>query len=274
MCRHPGRARQAAETNAVKVPPSPLERKRIERVPFNGCDRMDPMTRADDVTRLAYPLFHAGSGGSNPTSALSAKSLRFDVGDKSVAVQLVRQWHSRLPACQESPWQYAFYAEHEGTIYAVALWNNPSGRCLPSHWLELRRMACAPDAPRNTCSRFLGYMVRYFKTHCPDREKCISYQDTAVHEGTIYKAAGWVAEHESKTRVRDRSKNRVGTDRAYRSNLNGVDADSAAKIRWGISLAIAGRHDILAGAKKKASQGRQSLPARGSKTATNRTSIP
>jgi hypothetical protein len=100
----------------------------------------------------------------------------------------------------------------------------------------LRRLACSPAAPRNTCSCFLGWMVRYFKKACPQHEKCISYQDLDVHKGTIYKASGWKVEYVSKRRVRDRSKPRRGTARAYRSNLNGVLIDAAPKARWSVGL--------------------------------------
>ena len=36
--------------------------------------------------------------------------------------------------------------------------------------------------------------------------------------------------------TRDRSKPRTGTERAYRSNLNGPDADGAEKIRWALDI--------------------------------------
>lgn len=191
--------------------------------------------RAGDVV-VAYPLFQAGGGGSTPTPALSAKSLVFSRCSKELAVSCVRRWHSRLPRTQAGPWQFAFCAELNGEVVAVALWNNPSGRCLPGHWLELRRMAASARAPKNTCSRFLAWMVRYFRAACPERDRCISYQDTAVHEGTIYKAAGWTMTALSRPRVRDRSKSRTGTTRAYRSNMNGVEADASAKARWEICL--------------------------------------
>ena len=97
-------------------------------------------------------------------------------------------------------------------------------------------MACAPDVPRNTCSRFLAWMVRWFRRECPERERCISYQDTEVHHGTIYKAANWQIAHVGKKRYRDRSKPRVGTSRMYRSNINTDDVDAAAKVRWEIRL--------------------------------------
>lgn len=162
-----------------------------------GDDRRDQakscaMTRLSaDSVRVTCPLFLAGDGGATPTSALHAKDLTFELCAAGHAVDLVRLWHSRLPECQRGPWQFAFRAHKDDLTYAVALWNNPSGRCLPSHWLELRRMACAPDAPKNTPSRFLAWMVRYFRRSCPEREKVISYQDLSVHAGTMYKAAGW-----------------------------------------------------------------------------------
>lgn len=126
---------------------------------------------------------------------------------------------------------YAFAASHGGITYAVALWNNPSARCLPRNWLELRRMACNVTAPANTPSAFLAWMTRYFRTQAK-YDRLISYQDTAVHRGTIYKAAGWTPTLLSKARVRNRTANRVGTNRAYRSNMNGVAVDASAKQRW------------------------------------------
>ena len=194
----------------------------------------DSMTPID---RMVSPLlFAVEHGGAITPDALRARHLTIGRCPTAHAVRLVRAWHSRLPNCQSGPWQFAFAASLNGITYAVALWNNPSGRCLPGHWLELRRMACAPDAPRNTASRMLGSMVRYFEMECPERERVISYQDTAVHTGTIYRAAGWTAEHESKPRVRDRSKPRVGTSRMYRTNLNGASPDASAKIRWAKDL--------------------------------------
>lgn len=167
---------------------------------------------------------------------LRARHLALEVCSKSHAVSLVRLWHSRLPVVQNAPWKYAFKMSLDGVTFAVALWNNPSARMLPGHWIELRRMACAADAPKYTASRFLSLMVKWFNNNAPEHEKCISYQDTAVHLGTIYKAANWTAEYTSKARIRDRSKSRVGTNRLYRSNINGVIVDSSPKVRWSCLL--------------------------------------
>jgi hypothetical protein len=57
--------------------------------------------------------------------------------------------------------------------------------------LELRRLAIAPDAPRNTATRMLAIMVREIRKLRPEVVNLVSYQDTEVHTGGIYKGAGW-----------------------------------------------------------------------------------
>lgn len=153
-------------------------------------------TRADGV-RVAYPLFQAEGDGSTPISALQ---LRIEGIGYRDAKALNRLWHSRLPMIRTPTAMMAtgsrcYGAEFGGLWYAVAIWMNPLARMLPSDgsWLELRRMAVAPDAPPNTASRMLGIMARIIHKECPAVTRLISYQDTAVHTGGIYKAAGWTA---------------------------------------------------------------------------------
>ncbi len=181
--------------------------------------------------RLLHPLWDTLT--EPPDSPRSLVCERCPV---EIARHLNAAWHSRLPETQRGPWQFAFAAHHQGTIYAVALWHNPSARTLPSHWLELRRLAVSPDAPKFTASWMLGKMRRHFARFNAERERLISYQDTDVHTGTIYRAAGWHVGYVAKPRTRDRSKARVGTRRDYRSNLNGTEPDAAGKIRWEMEL--------------------------------------
>ncbi len=166
------------------------------------------------------------------TEPTSVRELSLERCAIDVARRLNAAWHSRLPETQTGPWQFAFAAHKDGCIYGVALWHNPSARGLPSHWLELRRLAISDDAPHCTASWMLAQMTRWFARVCPERERLISYQDCAVHRGTIYRAAGWEVAYIAKPRLRDRSKPRVGTRRDYRSNLNGLAVDGAAKVRW------------------------------------------
>jgi hypothetical protein len=146
--------------------------------------------RADGV-RAAYPLFQAEGGGAIPTSALQ---LRFVKTDAETVIVLNRLWHSRLPVIRRFNLAGGIFyaAEFDGLFYAAAVWTKPVARMLPQRiWLELRRLAIAPDAPRNTASRMLGWMVRDIKVRVPEVVQVVSYQDTEVHTGGIYRAAGW-----------------------------------------------------------------------------------
>lgn len=171
-------------------------------------------------------------GGPSKASQLTVELCPIDH-----ARTLVQRWHSRLPNVQKGPWMHAFRAHWSGYTFAVALWHNPSARTLPQHWIELRRMAVAPDAPHCTASRMLGQMVRWFRSNKPQAERLISYQDDQVHTGTIYAAANWERTFYSKPRVRQRSGYaRPGTSRDYRTAINGQAPDQAGKWRWEIKL--------------------------------------
>ena len=143
---------------------------------------------ADDAM-VAFPLFQAEYGGSTPTSALQ---LRFARTTEERFVKLNALWHSRLPKVGSLHFRVCYAAEFGNQIYAVAAWSNPVARLLPQRsWMELRRFAIAPNAPRFTASRMLAWMRRDIAKRFPAVEKLISYQDLKVHTGTIYRASGW-----------------------------------------------------------------------------------
>ena len=153
-----------------------------------------------DSIRVMHPLFfQEDDGGSIPTSPLQ---LRIDECHVHLAVELNALWHSRFPKVCASNIirnrrQVCFAAEYDGIFYATALWSDPiaanrlnGGETM----LELRRMAIAPDAPDNTATRMIKIMVMLIRRKWPELTKLISYQDTEVHHGTIYKASGWKQE--------------------------------------------------------------------------------
>jgi hypothetical protein len=185
----------------------------------------------DDPIRFEEPLLSCRS------SPLATEVKKLLVARCTVqhAVELVRAWHRTLPRVQDGPWMYAFRAECDDRTYAVALWNNPSARTLPGHWVELRRMAVSTDAPRNTASMMLGAMVRWLRKFRACHERCISYADADEHTGSIYKAANWTATHTTARRQRDRSTSRP-SGRLYRWSINGAERDSSPKVRWEITL--------------------------------------
>ena len=178
--------------------------------------------RAGDV-RVAYPLFQAEGGGSIPTSALQ---LRFEVIDRTTMEQLNQKWHSRLPKFRTACKCQAYYgAEFDGLWYAVAAWSQPVARMLPQEWMELRRLAIADDAPKNTATRMLAWMVRDIKKRFPDVPRVVSYQDTEVHAGTIYKAAGWTATNID-----------AGGEWSRPSRLRNAVQSGSPKQRWELDL--------------------------------------
>lgn len=185
--------------------------------------------RAESV-RVAYPLFQAEGGGSTPTSALQ---LFFTACSRECFVGCNRLWHSRLPEIGRSCGRVYYRAEFEGLIYAVAFWSNPVARLLPQQtWMELRRLAISGDAPKNTASRFISWMVKDIKKRFPDIERLISYQDCEVHTGGIYKASGWRPAEGYVGRKRGWSASGGGG----KSRLSRTDQSVSPRMRWELEL--------------------------------------
>jgi len=133
-----------------------------------------------------------------PTRPIITSPLQFEIVYINIpfAILLNKEWHSRLPIFK-SPYitkkHISFGARYKSCWYASAIWTPPISRLFNNRgFLELRRMAIAPDAPKNTASRMLSIMCKNIKARFPDIWKLISYQDTDVHLGTIYKASGWI----------------------------------------------------------------------------------
>ena len=60
-----------------------------------------------------------------------------------------------------------------------------------SDCIELRRLCCIDDTPKNTESYFIGGMLRWLKKNT-DLKVIVSYADMEYgHEGTIYKASNF-----------------------------------------------------------------------------------
>jgi len=181
-----------------------------------------------DGAIVAYPLFQKEDGGSLPTSPLQLIIYEIPV---SRAKELNIKWHSRLPAITNpySGHTVCYGAMFDSKYYACAIWTDPIARAFNHQkYLELRRMAICNTAPKNTASRMLRIMATMIKRKWPQIVKLISYQDTEVHKGTIYKASGWYVGNITKAKdVRWGIQNKQGTAR----KRNFIIA-SGDKIRW------------------------------------------
>ena len=181
------------------------------------------MKQCADNVRDSMPLFRSGCGGSTPTSALQLRVCKCNVHR---ACELNALWHSRFPKIEWSNVvrnrDYVCHiAEHKHIAYAVAIWSSPiaANRLTDGDTcLELRRMAIADDAPKNTASRMISLMRKMIAKDMPHITRLISYQDTEVHAGTIYKASGWTAVARNKgaswtTETRNRNKEQSTADK-------------------------------------------------------------
>ena len=190
------------------------------------------MNNCGDSLKEEQDLFHGSGGGSIPTSPLQFKIVKLN---PFTASEYNKKWHSRLPrihpSCITRNTHYiCFGASFNNKCFAVAIWSSPvaqnrfkEGKKI----LELRRLAISSQAPKNTASRMLSVMVKIIKKTFPDINRLISYQDTEVHKGIIYKASGWVA-----------TTNTPFVSWQPRNQTHNPDQSRATKIRWELFLTL------------------------------------
>ena len=178
------------------------------------------------IVSVTRSLFQARDGGSIPTSPLQLKIIEIK---PQLASELNEKWHSRLPRIHWSNivrnTHYVCYgAEYDGRWYAVGIWSSPVAQNRfkdGKQILELRRLAICRDAPHNTATRMLSIMIKMIKKKFPDIKRLISYQDTEVHKGIIYKAGNWIRSNETKF-----------TSWTTKNRQRNKDQATGLKIRW------------------------------------------
>lgn len=138
----------------------------------------------------------------------SPKELEYEVIKAKLACELNDKWHSRLPYIHWSnvvrnTHYVCFGAKPRGVeigpngegYVAVGIWSSPVAQNrfkYGKQMLELRRMAISGECPKNTATHMLRFMRRWILANKTDVAMLVSYQDTEVHQGTIYKADNWV----------------------------------------------------------------------------------
>ena len=149
----------------------------------------------------------------------------------AVACKLNEVWHSRLPQLHPSNvWRsknyICFLFMIDEAVVGVGIWSSPVARMLSNKTLlELRRLALSKHCPKNTATYVMARMAKKIKEKFPEIEKLISYQDTEVHLGTIYKAANWKQTNTSK-----------GGEWTRQSRGRAKAQTSVPKVRWEYSL--------------------------------------
>lgn len=160
----------------------------------------------------------------------SPKDIKLDIIKPIFASELNKTWHSRLPKIHYSNIirnrYYCCYGGHyKGIWIASAIWSSPVNQNFDIvTTLELRRMAISNLCPKNTATNLISRMIKDIKSRLPLVTKLISYQDTEVHLGTIYKASNWYIDAETKFNSWGKSRKRSS------------DQSNAPKIRWAYNI--------------------------------------
>lgn len=158
------------------------------------------------------------------------KLLTLEVIKPTLASNLNKIWHSRLPKIHPSNiirnrYYVCYGASYMGVWVACAIWSSPVNQNFDIvTTLELRRMAVSSLCPKNTATNLISRMIGDINKRLPLVTKLISYQDTEVHTGTIYKAANWYIDATTKF-------NSWGKSRKRNRDQSGSD-----KIRWGYTI--------------------------------------
>jgi len=161
--------------------------------------------------------------GNNPNSPKQLELLKIK---PQFASELNMIWHSRLPMIHWSNIvrnrnYICFGAAFDWQYYAVGIWSSPVNQHFDiDRVLELRRLAISPDAPKFTATWMLSKMIKKIRHELPTINRLISYQDTEVHLGTIYKAGNWRKVETTKYNAWNKSRNRNSSQ------------STADKIRW------------------------------------------
>lgn len=129
---------------------------------------------------------------------MEIKNFRIGLIERKLAEPFVEEWHysKNINGLRIT---YCFGLFNGDTLIGVSIFGAPAMNNQASKWnpenpsklLELRRLCCIDDTPKNTESYFIGKCLKWLKKHT-DIEVIISYADmTYGHEGTIYKASNF-----------------------------------------------------------------------------------
>jgi|TARA_E500000305_G_C3829744_1_gene146769 TPP-dependent indolepyruvate ferredoxin oxidoreductase alpha subunit len=129
----------------------------------------------------------------------NVKDITVEETRAQIACMLNELWHSRLPKIHWSNvvrnTHYVCYVfKFKQAIIGVGIWSSPVAQNRfkdGKKMLELRRLALCDVCPKNTATYVISQMIKQIKIKFSEINRLISYQDTTVHLGTIYKAANW-----------------------------------------------------------------------------------
>lgn len=132
--------------------------------------------------------------GSNPTSPL--QNFRVYLTDRKNIKGFIETHHysHNINGVKST---FCFELTHGKNIVGAMLLGEPATRGVSEHYgkkekvIEIRRLVCIDDTPKNTESFFIGFVMRWLRKNT-NYEIVLSYSDLEYgHEGIIYKASNF-----------------------------------------------------------------------------------
>ena len=129
---------------------------------------------------------------------MSCKKFKVTLVDRVDVKGFIEKWHysQSINGLKVS---YCFGLFDDDKLIGAMIYGGPAmnnqaakyNKYNPDKVMELRRLCCIDDTPKNTESYFIGKTLKWLQKYT-DIETVISYADiTQGHEGTIYKASNF-----------------------------------------------------------------------------------
>ena len=196
-----------------------------------------------DSDTLAH---HAREGGASPTPTLHSytpapvhriKDLRVSPTCAAAVRPFLERWHysGSVNGIHVS---HVFRMDNGMDMVGAAIYGTLAMGGVEGHYggpgdnvVELRRLACIDDTPKNAESFLIGYSLRWLRRYS-DVTVVLSYADTAYgHVGTIYKATGFAYQGVTQPGRIIMWEGRRYHDKAIRVKANGRTKPFASRLK-------------------------------------------
>lgn len=168
--------------------------------------------------------------GSNPTSSLQL--FRVSVVGRSEIKKFTEQYHySHSINGVQTSFCFALRSSDEKLVGAMLLGKTASRCGKKDRILEIRRLVCIDDTPKNAESFFIGFVLRWLKKYT-EIQTVIAYADPDYgHSGGIYKASNFRLSGRAPYDTKILYKGRYYHRRSLNIKHNGVLKDFAIELR-------------------------------------------
>lgn len=162
---------------------------------------------------------------------------------RNVARRFIEKWHYSHDINGVLS-TYCFGLFDGDNLIGACIYGDPAMAGLKKKYgncIELRRLACIDDTPKNTESYFIGKTLRWLKNHTRI-DYILSYADlTYGHAGTIYQATNFKLIGQTAIAPKIEWKGKLYHDKALRTTYNGkpkpfakrlADALESGEAKW------------------------------------------